>query len=212
MLEILSDRQKQLLRLLLKDKSGLTVEELSRALKITRNGVRQHLAALDSSGLITAAATRPSGGRPHQLYVLTEKGREIFPRHYSWFAQLVVESIQRDEGAEALGKRLGAIGADVGKQLRSQYPALDTRKQKVVKLAELMGQLGYDARTAPASGSTEVIEADNCVFHNLALKNPEVCRFDLALMETFTDSRVDHQECMVRGGNVCRFKFVPRKA
>lgn len=212
MLDVLSDRQRQLLKLLLRDKAGLTVEELSSSLGITRNAVRQHLAALDGNGLVAPGPMRPSGGRPHQLYVLTEKAREAFPRHYTWFAQLVVESIQRDEGAEGLGKRLGAIGADVGKQLRNQYPLLATRKQKVVKLAEVMGQLGYDARNAPASGGAELIEADNCVFHNLAAKNPEVCRFDLALLETFTDSRVDHQECMVRGGNVCRFKFMPKKA
>jgi len=55
-----------------------------------------------------------------------------------------------------------------------------------------------------------VIAADNCVFHDLALKDPEVCEFDLALLSTFTESRVDHQECMARGGGVCRFKFRPK--
>ena len=67
MLEILGDRQKNLLRLLLKNKSGLTVDDLSKGLKITRNAVRQHLAALDRNGLIAPGATRPSGGRQHQL-------------------------------------------------------------------------------------------------------------------------------------------------
>src|SRR5512140_3693057 len=94
MLEILSDRQKSLLKLLLRNKSGMTVDELSKELKITRNAVRQHLAALDSNGLVVQGATRPSGGRPHQLYTLTEKGNEIFPRHYTWFAQLVLESVK----------------------------------------------------------------------------------------------------------------------
>ena len=56
-----------------------------------------------------------------------------------------------------------------------------------------------------------VIEADNCVFHELAIKNPEICRFDLALMGAFTDSSVEHQECMARSGNVCRFKFTPKR-
>lgn len=211
MLEILSDRQKSLLKLLLKNKSGLTVDELSKGLKITRNAVRQHLAALDSNGLITPGATRPSGGRPHQLYALTEKGNEIFPRHYTWFAQLVLESVKQEHGAEGLGDRLDAIGASVAKQLRSQYPALDTREQKVGKLAEVMDQLGYDAKIAAAPRGAAVIEADNCVFHSLAIKDPEICRLDLALLETFTDSRVEHQECMARGGNVCRFKFMPKK-
>jgi predicted ArsR family transcriptional regulator len=211
MLDVLSDRQRQLLKLLLRDKSGLTVEELSAGLKITRNAVRQHLAALDGNGLVTEGAMRPSGGRPHQLYVLTDKAREAFPRHYTWFAQLVVESIRRDEGPEGLGKRLAAIGTEVGKQMRNQHPALDSRGRKVEKLAAVMADLGYNARNASTAGGTAAIEADNCVFHNLAAKIPEICRFDLAMMEAFTDSRVDHQECMVRGGKVCRFKFVPRK-
>lgn len=211
MLEILGDRQKSLLKLMLKNKSGLTVDELSKGLKITRNAVRQHLAALDSDGLITQGATRPSGGRPHQLYALTEKGKEIFPRQYTWFAQLAVESIQHEHGAEGLSERLKAIGSNVGKQLLTQYPALETRGQKVAKLAEVMEQLGYNARNASAPRGAAVIEADNCVFHSLAIKNPEICKLDLALLETFTDSRVDHQECMARGGNVCRFKFMPKK-
>lgn len=211
MLEILGDRQRQLLRLLLKEKSGLTVDEISRGLQITRNAVRQHLAALENDGLVTTGATRPSRGRPQQLHVLTDKGKEVFPRHYSWFAQLVVESVRREHGDEGLGERLSTIGASVAEQLRSQYPALETRAQKVAKLAELMEQLGYDARNATAPGGAPVIEADNCVFHNLAMKNPEICRLDLALLGTFTDSGVDHEQCMARGANVCRFKFTPRK-
>ena len=31
------------------------------------------------------------------------------------------------------------------------------------------------------------------------------------MLEIFTDSGVDHQECMTLGGNVCRFKFTPRE-
>ena len=85
----------------------------------------------------------------------------------------------------------------------------ESRQQKVEKLAELLKQFGYEARSTAAGAPT--IEASNCIFHSLAVRNPEVCQFDLALLSTFTDSKVDHQECMARGGNVCRFKFVPRR-
>ena len=44
MLETLGSRQKQLIRLLLKGKAGMTADELSVELGITRNAVRQHLA------------------------------------------------------------------------------------------------------------------------------------------------------------------------
>lgn len=207
MLEILGNRQQELLKLLQKNKGGLTLEELSAYLNITRNAVRQHVAALENNGIVTQGVIRPSGGRPEQLYVLTDEGKEFFPRNYSWFAQLVVESISRESGVEGLRARLGAMGAGVAQQLLSQNPGLETCDQKVEKLSGVMEQLGYNTQSFMSSNDMPTIEADNCIFHNLAMKNPEICQFDLALLSTFTDSVVSHEECMAKGGNVCRFKF-----
>ena len=206
MLEILGIRQKELLRLLLKNKAGMTADELSVQLAITRTAVRQHLAALENDGLVKRGVTRASGGRPEQLYVLTDKGNECFPRHYAWFAQLLIDSVQQEAGADGLGERLSKMGAQVGKQLRTQHPELISRDEKIQKLSEIMEQLGYAARSTGGT-KAEAIEADNCVFHTLALTNPNICQFDLALLSTFTDSTVDHQACMAKGDNICRFKF-----
>jgi len=206
-LEVLGERQKQLMRLLLKSKSGVTIEQLSDGLAITRNAVRQHLTALQRDGLVEPAATQPSGGRPHQLYVLSNHGKEFFARHYAWLAQLLVESIRSESGEESLRTRLRTLGAGVATKLLEQHAHLNTPEQKVEKLASLMQDLGYEAKDATAADGTPVIEADNCVFHTLAMKNPEVCHFDLALLETFTGSKVDHEQCMAKGGGVCRFKF-----
>src|SRR5678816_3599444 len=81
------------LRHLLRNKGGATVDELGRALNVTRTAIRQHLASLMHDGFVAPGETRASGGRPQQLFVLTSKGREAFPRHYSWFAQLLIEAI-----------------------------------------------------------------------------------------------------------------------
>lgn len=207
-LEIMGVRQKELLKLLLKKKGGMTADELAEQLAITRNAVRQHLAALENDRLVGKSATRPSGGRPQQLYVLTEKGHELFPRHYSWLAQLLLESMQEEAGSEAVGERLSALGARVAAQLGNQQPAQQSEpERKVQELAAIMEQMGYDAHSAQEAGNIPVIEADNCVFHTLAMKNPEICKFDLALLSAFTGSTVEHHECMAKGGNVCRFKF-----
>jgi predicted ArsR family transcriptional regulator len=211
MLEILGARQKELLKLLLKNKGGMTADELSAQLGVTRNAVRQHLAALETDRLVEKGMRRPSGGRPEQLYVLTDKGHECFPRQYSWFAQLLVESVLQESGTEGLGERLGAMGTRVGAQLRAQYPELKTREEKVRKLSEIMEEIGYSTH-APGSAvpGAPVIDADNCVFHNLAMKNPDICQFDLALAASFTDSQIEHQECMAKNDNICRFKFDPK--
>ena len=78
-------------------------------------------------------------------------------------------------------------------------------------LATLMDELGYVARAGRDAQGAPLIEADNCVFHALAIKHPEVCEFDLALMSAFTDRQIDHQECMAKNGNVCRFRLAPPK-
>jgi predicted ArsR family transcriptional regulator len=212
MLNTIGERQKQLLKLLRGTRPGMSVDELSKGLEITRNAVRQHLSSLEGAGLVTAGTTRPSGGgRPQQLYVLTELGQESFPRKYSWLAQLVLASVQREEGAENMGKRLSDIGADMARQIRSQYPELQTQQEKVAKLAEVMDQLGYSAKNATLPGGEAVIEADNCVFHQMAVKDLDICHLDKGLMETFTDSKVEQHECMARGGQLCRFRFLPKK-
>src|ERR1039457_3113681 len=111
MVAVLRDRQKQLLQHLLRNKAGLSVDELSRNLAVTRTAVRQHLAALMRDGLVGPGATRPSGGRPQQLYLLTDVGKEAFPRHYSWFAQLLINAMAREHGTAGLGARLGRAAA-----------------------------------------------------------------------------------------------------
>ncbi|RJF95940.1 HTH domain-containing protein [Noviherbaspirillum saxi] len=207
MLEILGGRQRELLELLQKNKVGMTADGLSEGLAITRNAVRQHLATLENDGLVKKGLTRASGGRPEQLYVLTEKGQECFPRHYSWFAQLLVESIEEEVGKEGFAERLDLIGERVGRQLLRQHHELSTPADKIEALSAAMKDLGYNAHTQADEQGAAVIEADNCVFHNLAMKNPNVCRFDLALLSTFSGCEVEHQECMAKNGNVCRFRF-----
>ena len=58
-------------------------------------------------------------------------------------------------------------------------------------------------------GASEII-ANNCVYHELAAECRQVCELDLSLMETLLEARVEHRECMVRGGHCCRFEITPR--
>ena len=207
MIETLGARQQELLKLLLENKAGLTVEELSQALAISRNAVRQHLAGMERDGLLLQSGTRPTGGRPEQLYLLTDRGRELFPRQYSWFSRLLIESLREQAGSEGLGNRLADLGSQVASQLRSQSSLPEERPLRVTRLAEVMTGLGYGAKATAGSDDSPMIEANNCVFHDLAARYPEVCRFDLALMANFVGNGVEHEECMVKGGSMCRFRF-----
>ena len=103
--------------------------------------------------------------------------------------------------------RLGRIASAVAVQLRGRLSETKNPRQKVQQLAALMDELGYDAHLAKEVGGAATIEANNCVFHELAMKNPQICHFDLALLSATTGRRVELHECMAQGGHVCRFRF-----
>ena len=204
-------RQQQLLTMLLRDNAGLTVEELSQGLGISANAVRQHLTALERDGLVAKGETQSSGGRPEQLYELTPAGNELFPRHYSWFAELLLDSLRTEKDSDALRERLESMGRAVARQVEGRVAGIEDTAERIRVLAAIMHELGYES--GPVHSRKEKlpsIEATNCVFHCLAQRFPEVCHFDLAMMSKVVGREVIHDECMVRGGHVCRFKFKPR--
>lgn len=205
-LEHFGQTQQQLLHALLRQTEGTGVDTVSTALGISRNAVRQHLAALERDGFVARGDTKPTGRRPEQLYVLTPRGRELFPRRYDAFADLMIEEVAAAAGPEGLTRLMTRMGEKAAQDLRlgsasTSLPELGRR------LATVMLEVGYEAE----AGSGAEVVAHNCVFHHLAERFPQVCDFDLAFMRTATGAEIDHSECMVRGGKVCRFQLKKRK-
>jgi predicted ArsR family transcriptional regulator len=194
--------QHALLRLLLHNKAGMTVEALTESLGVTRNAVRQHLSALERDGAVSRGPTQPSGGRPEQLYVITQEGLERFPRQYSWFSEILMETLRAQLGQEGTAERLNALGRGVGEQLRADRRKDEALADRLKAVSGAMAELGYEAEARE-----DRIEAQNCVFHLLAQKFPEICRFDLGLLEAATGRPVDQESCMARGDGKCCFRF-----
>lgn len=204
-LEQLGQTQQQLLRHLQSEREGLSIEALSSALDISRNAVRQHLSALLAQHLVAHGAVTPTAGRPEQRYVLTDTGREFFPRRYVELASNLIREIGSTLGETQLEKLLMRLGDEVGKDLAQKLEGKSDAERREA-IAAAMTDLGYDAH-AEVKGTSREIHAKNCVFHHLAQAHPAVCRFDLAFLARASGQRVEHSECMVRGGGICRFRF-----
>ena len=204
------ERQQRLLTLLLENKQGQSADELARALDISRSAVHQHLSVLAGGGYVEKTAQAPKGGRPGYAWRLSERGVHLFPKHYAMFAELLLGGMKGDLGSEGLGEAMQRMGRLLGEQnlhrVRGRTPA-----ERIEELARIMRELGYQSRTAQGEeGELPLIEARNCIWHDLARRHREVCELDLALMDTLLDADVEHAECMVRGGTACRFRVHPR--
>lgn len=201
----LGTTQQALLRQLLWHPEGLGVEPLCDKLRVSHNAVRQHLTALASANLIERAPSRPTGGRPGAIYVITEAGRELFPRHYGQIAGSLIEKLYATLGREQVMTMLRALGTQLAEEQTEPVDREDVELASK-QLAGRLTALGYEAAAITYQGEPQ-IEAHNCVFHSLAARHPEVCHFDLAFLSASSGREVRHAECMVRGGRVCRFEL-----
>lgn len=199
----------KLLRVLLAAPQGATVESLCEALHVSHNAVRQHLTALITAGYIERGTALPTGGRPQSRYVLRPAGRELFPRNYAVIATGVIEHLYASSGKSGVQAMLGEIGRSLGEAAAERIRTADP-DTTAAALAEQLDALGYEAQAVQRDGETQ-IEAYNCVFHALARAHPDVCRFDLAFMEAATGHPVQHMECLLRGGQACRFRLTREK-
>lgn len=202
MLDGLGRTQQDLLNALLHHAGGMSIDELAEQLAVTRTAIRQHLAALERDGLVLRGETRPTGRRPEQLYGLTDHAREQFPRQYQLLASALIDEVADIIGPEALATLMRSLGRKLARD-REQHIVDE------VKIVEHMNQAGYEAEVFFRSSGDAQIVAHNCVFHRLAAAHPVVCELDLALIGTLGGGEVEHSECMVRGGHVCRFKLRP---
>jgi predicted ArsR family transcriptional regulator len=200
-LELFGKRQQELLRLLGKHPDGRSIDELAAALGVSRPAVRQHLVALEGDGYVTHGAERRTPGRPVQPFVLTEKGQALFPRQYSWFSGLLLDGIARERGPEGLAAWLEDLAGPVAASLEPGLAGL-TGEARLQAIAAAMNQLAFEAE-APGDGT---IAASNCIYHELARRHPELCRFDIALLSRLAGAPLAHETCMTRGDGVCRFR------
>ncbi len=206
----LGQSQRQLLALLLDSDIGLTVDELSGGTGLSRSAVNQHLAALERDGYVQRSRARSTGGRPGNVYALSEIGKSLFPKQYSWFSRALLLGLRKEIGEDRFAAYMYDMGVDLS---AAAIPRLvgKTRAERVVEIVAIMNETGFAARLVDPEPGDRLprIACKNCVYHDLSKEFSEVCRFDIGFLSGLMGAQVEHQECMQRGGTSCRFRFVP---
>jgi DeoR family transcriptional regulator, suf operon transcriptional repressor len=204
------ETRQQVLSHLLDNKSGSTVDEIIAKVGLSRTAVNQHLMVLEREGYVVRAASRKTGGRPGQLYVLTESGVNLFPKKYAWFSRLLLQSLREQFGEEALGKSMFDLGVKTSADLIPRLVGKN-RIERVNEIVSVMNETGFRAVTISAEKSDKLprVQCTSCVYHDLSKDYPEVCRFDIGFLSGLMGAEVEHQACMQRGEDACRFRFKP---
>src|SRR5258708_19888695 len=98
------------------------------------------------------------------------------------------------------------ISAAVGPRLVGKH-----RISRIAEIVKIMKEAGFGGRSIDAEEGDKLprIECKNCVYHDLSKDYVEVCQFDIGFISGLMGADIDHQECMQRGGQACRFRFKP---
>lgn len=204
----LGNSRRRILQTLLHVGEPLSVDQLARQLAISRNATYQHVTALERDGLIERAAISQTKGRPGQTYRLTDAGRDTFPKHYALMANLLIQTLRSRLGPDELETLLVELGRSLAGGFAERVAGLN-EAGRMEEISAIMRELGYESEAvAREDGEGLEIQAHNCVFHDLARDHREVCSLDVALLSALAGKKMDHAECMVRGGHCCRFRVV----
>jgi predicted ArsR family transcriptional regulator len=202
--------QREVLSYLLEHKTGATLDELVTAMGLSRTAVNQHLMTLEKDGHVRKAAPRKTGGRPQNVYVLTEEGTNTFPKQYSWFSKLLIQTLREQLGEAKVSDYMYDLGVRLSAGLIPRLVGKN-RVERIDEIVKVMNETGFIARTTTPDGTDKLprVECMNCVYHDLSKDYPEVCRFDIGFLSGLMGAEVEQQSCVQRGADVCRFRFVP---
>lgn len=210
MIDILDNETRKTIVLALKKNGRLSVDDLSREVKITPMGVRQHLIVLERCGIVEHIIKSGKVGRPGFRYKLTKEGEDLFPKVYAEFSLAVLRNIEETDGKgrvdELLKKRKDALFAEKAKRFSGSNGNLSHR---ISTLIEMLREDG---------GIVELEETDNhfrimqyhCPLLDIALAYRETCNYDLLLLRELLGVSVAQQQWIADGAQSCIY-VIPKQ-
>jgi predicted ArsR family transcriptional regulator len=188
-------------------RASRTVEELARALDLTDNAVRAHLATLERDGLVKQEGVRRGAGKPAYAYNLTQEGEQLFPKVYDLLLVQMLDVLAERTSPEALEDVL----REVGRRLAREQPVADGNlRGRVERAVELLAALG---------GLAEVEEQDDrflihgysCPLAAVVPGHPGVCGLAESLLQEVVGAPV-RERCEKGDRPRCCFEVLRAEA
>jgi iron-sulfur cluster biosynthesis transcriptional regulator SufR len=193
----------------LKERGGMTADELAEKLGISPVAVRRHLTNLERDRLVDHTQVQRGMGRPCYVYQLTEAAHQIFPNNYDELASHVLETIQKLYGPEAVSRIFEARTQELAQFYRPLIDAgnLPGRLQQLVRLREADG---YMASWEQEEDGSYMLHQYHCPILRVAEGCKEACIHELALYVELLDAEVVRRSHQVGGDVECAYEIRPR--
>lgn len=162
--------------LLLKQSTGLSVNELSKEMKMSYMGVKQHCVDLEKKRLLDTWRRPKATGRPEKIYRLTEKLSPLFPEMGNGWTLELLESADQVFGERAAAKLLFAYFQKRGEEWQRVVRGA-TLVERLKALVKLRVGEGFVTVLRVVDGGWEMVDYHD-PFGAVGLRYPLVFQLD----------------------------------
>lgn len=175
----------------------MTADELARALGLTDNAVRAHLATLERDGLVQQGGERREGrvGKPATCYRVSPDVELLLSKAYLPLLTSLLETLGDHLPPDQLKPLLQEAGNRMSVGMKRPSGNLASRVQAASQLLNQLG--GLSSVEEGGSGGAYVIRSRGCPVAAAVRERPEVCEAVVSLLAEMTGVRV--QSCCQRG-------------
>lgn len=195
---------------MLKMNGSLTVSDISKELGITEMAVRRHLNTLERDELIRSSLVRQAMGRPTNLYSLTEKAEDYFPKAYRNLAKDILDGIFEEEGADKVKEVFELREKRLREKYKQEMQGVSTLEEKVNTLFHIQSGKGYMVELEKVQNGF-LIKEYNCPIFEIAKQYNHACDGERKLFENVLGTDVEAVQCMARGDHSCVYLIKEKK-
>jgi predicted ArsR family transcriptional regulator len=192
--------------MLLKKNGPMPIEDLSKELKITSMGIRQHLLSLERKGLIDYVTRKQGIGRPAFLYKLTDTADNLFPKAYHSFIIDTLRDIERNEGRDKVDELFKWRRIRLIKDTKDIFSDKENLDEKVYGLKDMLETKGYLVEL-DESDNAFTLKEFNCPIFHVASEFKEACKHELQFYKEVLGRDVKRHECMSDGNISCTYSI-----
>ena len=187
---------------------------LAKRLGFTPAGIRRHLDALVSDGLLEArephAVLRRGRGRPSKVFVMTDGGREKFEHSYDDLAVSALKFLASQVGEDSLKEFANSRAADIERALFPVIKKAKNSRQRTDVLATFLTSEGYAANILPRANGEELCQ-HHCPIAHVAAVFPQLCEAETEAFSRLLGTHVQRLATIAHGDGVCT-TYIPNIA
>lgn len=205
-----SDAKRRLAEIL-KRRGTATVAELATDLAVTPAAVRQHLADLESHGLVRSERGNGHGpGRPPGLWELTPLASSFFPDRHADLTVELIGAMRRALGDEGLQRVIDRRSEEQVRSYRAGMGAgAASVDDRVEALARRRTAEGYMAEARADDDGTWLLVENHCPVCEAATACTGLCRAELEVFQRVLgdDVSIERERHLLAGDQRCTYRI-----